>query len=405
MTAYRRAVFLVTDLRHFDGVELDPAAPGPALRLAEYLRRIVRAATASPVPGPQSTALACRRRPGHRPCTGHLLVERQDVPSVIRWECPACGEEGVIDGWQASPYDLSAPVEPEESDQMVRVVLPERGYRLILEELHLDPECERLVYRARPVEGGVELSASEEDFEELAGAIAFEANHATTRERQRRLDGLAARLGPEVPGSLEGSADIVLEEFEKLGLVASRAHVTELLHHRVAMVATALGISEESAGRYLDEESLREIARGAAVQLADEQPGADLLSQQRTIPIPLDVLGRSIAALAEAAHVRELKADNVGVHGALQAISLLGQLLHEHPAAASAPIRVPQAALARGARLLEATARMIREGAALSPDIPVDAAPSLTEAFARDARMLRALVREYGTPSAASPDS
>ena len=398
-------MFLVTDLRHFDGVELDPAAPGPALRLAEHLRRIVRAATASSVPGRRATALACRRRPGHRPCTGHLLVERQDVPSAIRWVCPACGEAGVIDGWQGSPYDLSVPIDPEESDQSVRVVVPESGYRLILDELSLDPECERLVYRARPDDGGVELSGSEEDLEELGGAISFEANHAATRERQRRWDGLAACFVPDIRGSLEVNADIVLEEFEQLGLVASRAHVTELLRQRIAMVATALGISEESASRYLDEEALRELARGAAVQLADEQPGADLLSQPRKIPIPLDVLGRSIAALAEAAQVRELNADDVGVHGALQVISLLGQLLHELPAAASGPVFVPQAALTRGARLLEATAQMIREGVVMSPDIPVDAVPTLAEAFSRDARTLRALVSEHGTSSAASPDS
>ena len=68
-------------------------------------------------------------RPGHRPCTGHLLVERRDVSSAIRWECPACSEAGVIDRWQGSPYDLSALIDPEESDHSTRVVVPESGYR------------------------------------------------------------------------------------------------------------------------------------------------------------------------------------------------------------------------------------------------------------------------------------
>jgi hypothetical protein len=55
--------------------------------------------------------------------------------------------------------------------------------------------------------------------------------------------------------------------------------------------------------------------------------------------------------------------------------------------------------LTRSARLLEATAQMVREGFVVSPDIPVDDVPALAEAFARDAGMLRALVSE----SAAGP--
>jgi len=53
--------------------------------------------------------------------------------------------------------------------------------------------------------------------------------------------------------------------------------------------------------------------------------------------------------------------------------------------------------LTRGARLLEATALMVREGVVVPPDIPVDDAPALAEAFARDAGMLRALVSGSGT--------
>jgi len=48
---------LVTDLRHFEGIELDPGAPAPALRLATHLRRIVRAATVFAGRGIQPTAL------------------------------------------------------------------------------------------------------------------------------------------------------------------------------------------------------------------------------------------------------------------------------------------------------------------------------------------------------------
>ena len=66
------------------------------------------------------------------------------------------------------------------------------------------------------------------------------------------------------------------------------------------------GISEQSARRYVDDESLRGIARQAALEPAVEQPGADLHSQPRTVAVPL---GRTIAALAEAGHVRVVNAD------------------------------------------------------------------------------------------------
>ncbi|MGH9029614.1 MAG: hypothetical protein ACRDV4_08380, partial [Acidimicrobiales bacterium] len=81
-------MFYVTDLRHFEGVELDPEAPAPARALACYLRRIVRAATSVPGPGGHPSAIPCRRRPGRRPCPGRILVERQDLPSRVHWACP-----------------------------------------------------------------------------------------------------------------------------------------------------------------------------------------------------------------------------------------------------------------------------------------------------------------------------
>ena len=87
-----------------------------------------------------------------------------------------------------------------------------------------------------------------------------------------------------------------------------------------------------------------------------------------------------------------LNADAVGAHGALQLMSLLGQFLHEIPAEQPEPVVLPRAMLTRSARLLEATAQMVRDGSVVSPDIPVNDASALAEAFARDAGILRALV-------------
>lgn len=394
---------LVTDLRHFEGIELDPGAPAAALRLATHLRRIVRAATDFAGRGIQPTALPCRRRPGRVPCPGRLRVERQDLPSRILWECPACDEAGVIDGWQGSLDDLSVLSGSDEGGGLVQVVIPEKAYQLLLAEIALGQGCERLLYRARPRPEGVELSGNEDDFEQLIGVVAFQAYHSATRARQRRWRAICNCLRPPARSWLENSTDVVIDELASFGLVSLRVHVTELIRDQLATVMKALDITEQSARRYLEEEDLRELAREAAVKLADEQPGANLYEQPRTIPASLQTIGRNIAALAEAAQVRVLNADTVGAHGALQLMSLLGQFLREIPAEPSGPVLLPQAMLTRSARLLEATAQMVREGFVVAPDIPVDAVPALAEAFARDAGMLRALVG--GSAAGPSPAS
>lgn len=330
-------------------------------------------------------------------------MERRDVPSQIRWGCPACGEEGVIDGWRGSSDDLTARAPADDAGSPVTVVLPEKAYQLLLDELELDRDCESVLYGAQPHSDGVELSGHENDFEELMGVVAVEANHSPTRSRQRRLDAVCRLLDPGSRSWLEQSTDIVVDELGRFELVASRAHITALVRHELATVAKGLDITEASARRYLTEECLRELARQAAVMLADEHPGAELPDEPRTIPASLPAIGRIIAALAEAAHVRVDNDDAIGANGALHVLSLLGQLMNELPAVPTGPLFLPQAALTRGARVLEGTAQMIREGAVISPDIPTDGVPILIEAFARDACNLRALVTEHGTSGGPLP--
>ncbi|MDA8302936.1 MAG: hypothetical protein M0005_15675 [Actinomycetota bacterium] len=402
-------MFYVTDLRHFEGVDFDPDAPGPALRFARYLRRVVLAATASPERGPRATALACRRRPQRAPCPGRLVVERQDVPSQINWRCPSCGEAGQIDGWQGSEFDLSASSTSDAKTGALahtkRVVLPETSYWLVLDAVTLDRECQRLLYRARPVANGVELSGDERDFEELEGYVAFEANNALTKSAQRKWDDIFDRLQGKPRDWLEHSTEVVLEELSHFGLVAAREHVAGMIRQHIATLAAALGLTERSVQRQVNDEDLRGLARQAAIDLAAEQPGADLLSQPRNVPVGFQTVARLVTALAEAAHVRVENGDPVGAHGALQILSLLGQVLYDLPGPPKDVVLFPQAALARGARLLSATAEMLHQGAAVSPDLPSGSAAGLAAAFAQDAESLRELVEKHGTPSGPTPGS
>lgn len=96
---------LVADLRHF--LDLPDDVPTAAVRLADQLRGIVRAATAGDAGAHWVTALPCQRRPGRRRCPGRIRVRRTDAPAPITWECTACGDSGSIGGWPGTSDDLS----------------------------------------------------------------------------------------------------------------------------------------------------------------------------------------------------------------------------------------------------------------------------------------------------------
>lgn len=194
---YPAAVY-VTDLSHFDGIDADPAVPAAASRFADYLRMIVCSATARAAGSAHETALRCRRRPGHRPCPGHLVVQRVDVPAEITWHCPSCGENGVITGWAGSPWDLSR-LEEAGDGPMVRARVSEDDYRRLLLTHIFDRDCQLILHRARVDSGAVELAAGETDMENLIEFIAAEANHADSRKRQREWDSIYEVLAAAMP--------------------------------------------------------------------------------------------------------------------------------------------------------------------------------------------------------------
>jgi len=177
----------VSDLRLFLGMPDD--TPAPARRMAEHLTLIVRAATAGDAGLRWVSALPCVRRPGRRACPGHLAVLRIDVPPSIEWQCTSCRDEGVISGWEHSPFDLRAhttdSASPGDDVQVVidaEIAATLRGLTLV------DTTGERLVFRARNSEHGVTLTGNEDDLDELTGYVAAEANHEQDRRRRKRLD-------------------------------------------------------------------------------------------------------------------------------------------------------------------------------------------------------------------------
>jgi hypothetical protein len=98
----------VTDLSHFidsDTGRLPTDVPGPARRLLEYSTRIVAAATATAGGHDHADEIKCRRRSGRRACPG-VIEHRLWADERITWQCPRCGDNGVISNWQSTAWDL-----------------------------------------------------------------------------------------------------------------------------------------------------------------------------------------------------------------------------------------------------------------------------------------------------------
>lgn len=106
----------------------------------------------------------------------------------IAWSCDACGEEGVISGWEGSPADVSALDDSYAVGDKVALVIARELFDAIWGVLLLDDACELLVARAEGSRAGVVLTGPAGAFDELVEYIASEANAETDRRRMRLLD-------------------------------------------------------------------------------------------------------------------------------------------------------------------------------------------------------------------------
>ncbi|HQZ33430.1 MAG TPA: hypothetical protein PK020_03345 [Ilumatobacteraceae bacterium] len=182
---------LVADLRHF--LDMPDDAPVPATRLGLQLSAIVRAASARPTVSGARSAIGCTRRPGRRPCEGLIMVFRR-TNGEIAWSCDACGDEGVIHGWEGSPADVSGLDDSYAEGDPVTLVITRDLFDVIQGVLQLDDACELLVARAEGSRGGVVLTGRTGAFEELVEYVASEANAETNRRRVRLLEEACAEL-------------------------------------------------------------------------------------------------------------------------------------------------------------------------------------------------------------------
>ncbi len=99
---------IIANLRHYldETGRLASGMPSPAFRLATLLCAIV-GWTSRTNGGPQRTNVWCRRNPGRKPCGGEIVAGIATESTDIVWECPACGENGLIAGWRDTRWDRS----------------------------------------------------------------------------------------------------------------------------------------------------------------------------------------------------------------------------------------------------------------------------------------------------------
>lgn len=95
----------VVDMRHYldeDTGDLPDGLPTPVLNLALFFGSIVAWVTDHLPEGDWHTNVPCRRSPGRRRCLGDIMAECDRTSGHIVWQCPVCGDNGLIHGWEVS---------------------------------------------------------------------------------------------------------------------------------------------------------------------------------------------------------------------------------------------------------------------------------------------------------------
>ena len=177
-----------------------------------------------------------------------------------------------------------------------------------------------------------------------------------------------------------------------------RQRAGELITDRVHAVAALMRVTAPTARKYLDDETVRDMARRMLFEFVAEQPGADLLEVPRTVPVPLGLVGIIVAALAEAMQVRAANEPSDRLGGVVatygQVLSGLGQITAEAASGQAgnpATAMFPPALLRRAARYISNAADLAASGGNLPDGVPEAARGELAAALRRDADALIAV--------------
>lgn len=202
----------ITDITHFDG--LPPRlARGPAGRLVRYLGSIVSAASVIDIGVWRDANIRCRRRPGRKPCPGHIQVYRHGHFASIDWHCSSCDDQGIISNWNGSTWDLS---QSEgmlvEGAKPAELVVSEEELRELRQIFVLDKVNRSVIDGATVTPGGFVLHGSEDNFEDLLQYIGEEADRGPDLRRRKILGQVYEKIEDLLVETLDAESDLDGEE-------------------------------------------------------------------------------------------------------------------------------------------------------------------------------------------------
>jgi hypothetical protein len=186
----------VVDLTHFldDSGRLAPGHPG---RVGAFYARIAATASLHPCEEVVLTPIPCRRRPGRRPCPGHVDLIRHD-DDTIEWACTDCTDNGFIRGWEATRWDRRQAAAAAPPDEVVDLLLSQDEFAEIRRLETLGPNGQILIDGAVRVGGGVRMRGARAAFAGLVADLASGADRGRSARRQT-LRTIAERLA-EIAG-------------------------------------------------------------------------------------------------------------------------------------------------------------------------------------------------------------
>jgi hypothetical protein len=197
---------------------------------------------------------------------------------------------------------------------------------------------------------------------------------------------------------LDSKIDVFVEELAASGMHLDRRRAGELITGQVRAIANLMRVTEATARGYLGDEIIKDMARRMLFEVAGEQPGADLMEARRTVPLPLALVGITVAALAEAMQVRAANEppEHLGevITTYAQALSGFGQITAgAAPGQAGDPAEIlfPPALLRRAARYISGAAELAADGGKLPDGVPEMARSQLAATLRRDADGLIAI--------------
>ena len=94
---------LIANLRHYLGEDLSLIKiPAPATGLREFLGCIVETVTSiDPNDKSYFTRIKCRKKCGQ----DLIAYYSPDDPTIIKWFCNQCDDEGLLSGWEETIWD------------------------------------------------------------------------------------------------------------------------------------------------------------------------------------------------------------------------------------------------------------------------------------------------------------